>query len=217
MAADEKMIWDRYANWESVSSSDDLSFVKQRITGRKVGWWEKNQLPAGFEDALVKLGRDLSLAGQGGGTVLDFGCGLGRNVEFLRSRFSRVIGLDLPRMIENLRKDPIGKSYDALYDDRSQLVSSEDINVIYDSVVLQHIKDLEYNKDIVKDFNAMTNLRFIISLAGGWGVRAPQTLLLLKDAGWTEVFSVQDGETFRKPHMLTILKHPSVQVRQQKA
>ena len=71
------------------------------------------------------------------GDVLDFGCGLGRNFPYLRSVAARVVGYDLPPMIERCREvapagaDLLSSDWEGVADMRFDLV--------FASLVLQHI------------------------------------------------------------------------------
>lgn len=73
-------------------------------------------------------------------TVLDFGCGIGRNREALRKFFGRVsalVGFDLPGML-NLMSLHGQAMYDRVYDDFTYVESIKP-RVIYASLCFQHI------------------------------------------------------------------------------
>jgi hypothetical protein len=96
-------IWDPYANWAESAKGDNVDILKGKITGVANSWkpnYVSPSLQFSFE-ALIALNRvDYSEV-----TVLDFGCGLGRNASLLRSFFPRVIALDLPEMIVRLKAE----------------------------------------------------------------------------------------------------------------
>jgi SAM-dependent methyltransferase len=70
-------------------------------------------------------------------TVLDFGCGLGRNFPYLKTIARRVIGFDLPPMIARCRTlAPVAA--DALVDDWSAMRETR-VDLVFASLVIQHI------------------------------------------------------------------------------
>lgn len=72
--------------------------------------------------------------------LLDFGCGIGRNIDVLRNRFGpdiKVIGYDLPNMLELMPFETKIK-YDRLTSDFS-LVECLKPSIIFASIVFQHI------------------------------------------------------------------------------
>jgi SAM-dependent methyltransferase len=71
-------------------------------------------------------------------SVLDFGCGLGRNFPYLRTIARRVVGYDLPPMIERCRQ-LASVSADELLDDWSQAADCR-VDLVFASLVLQHIE-----------------------------------------------------------------------------
>ena len=93
-------------------------------------------------------------------SVLDFGCGVGRNFPYLRSRARRVCGFDLPPMIERCR-DIAPASVDALWDDWSS-VTQHRFDLIFASLVLQHIEPaacLAY----LSDFARLSPLTYVLT------------------------------------------------------
>ena len=212
----DRNVWDGWANWSEVAASQDLGHVRERITGRGTTWWKENGEPDGFVEAVADIHRDCLLRMGRIARAVDFGCGLGRNGPYLARRFGRLVGLDLPDMIAKLRLEADAGFYSALYGDRAALLSSsEDLDVCYDSVVFQHILNSEYSAAIVRDLVAIPNLRYVISLCSGGlelalGLRGwARVPLILRQEGWTEVYSGNDVNTFNVPHVLRVLKRPS--------
>ena len=79
-----------------------------------------------------------------GNSVLDFGCGVGRNMKGLKENFSSVTGYDFPNMVKMC-------SVDGATSDWNKVISKK-YDVVLASLVFQHIHpdDLkEYMKDIV--------------------------------------------------------------------
>jgi SAM-dependent methyltransferase len=77
-------------------------------------------------------------------SVLDFGCGLGRNFPFLTSIAPRVVGYDLPEMIERCRAvSPVTVS---LLSGDWSAVSAMRFDLVFASLVLQHIPTREIER-----------------------------------------------------------------------
>lgn len=73
-------------------------------------------------------------------SVLDFGVGMGRNVPYLKTHFKNVYGFDTEPMIKNLKqRDGFDKN---LYFDWND-VASKKYDLVYESVVMQHIPPQE--------------------------------------------------------------------------
>ena len=71
-------------------------------------------------------------------TVLDFGCGLGRNFPFLRELAARITGFDLPPMIERCRElAPVPA--DELASEWAR-VRTRSFDLIFATLVLQHVE-----------------------------------------------------------------------------
>src|SRR3990170_538113 len=88
-SGEERQRMSEWADLAAAASDDDL---RERIlTGFKEGKPFTPYVPT------IALPAPL-------GSVLDFGCGLGRNFPYLRSVASRVVGYDLPAMIERCRE-----------------------------------------------------------------------------------------------------------------
>ena len=74
----------------------------------------------------------------GARTILDFGCGLGRNFPFLRELGARITGFDLPPMIERCRElapiqaDELGSEWAS--------VRTRNYDLIFATLVLQHVE-----------------------------------------------------------------------------
>ena len=71
--------------------------------------------------------------------ALDFGCGLGRNFPFLSSVAARVVGYDVPPMIERCRRAmPHGA---AVLSSDWEAVRRERFDFVFASLVLQHLPE----------------------------------------------------------------------------
>ena len=101
-----------------------------------------------------------------GNTILDFGCGVGRNSIALLQKYKYVHCFDYPNMIGMLASTDI---YDH-YKDRIKLHTDWDkikkykFDAIFCCLVLQHIYEEDFMQ-YIKDFKEMTNLLYVCSRA----------------------------------------------------
>lgn len=129
-------------SWRSISS---VAVAKNEILGGK---------DMGFAPSLGLLD---SLCRPGVDSVLDFGCGLGRNFEGLLRHGCSVVGYDLPNMVrlapDYLDRDTLCSVL--LYDDWS-IVRRMKFDVILAQLVLQHIPEHELS-GFLEDFKSMSD------------------------------------------------------------
>jgi SAM-dependent methyltransferase len=98
------------------------------------------------------------------GPVLDFGCGLGRNFPYLRSVAARVVGYDLPPMIDRCREvapagaDLLSSDWDA--------VSAMRFDLVFASLVLQHIPEATC-RDAAAQFARMAPATYLLARGQG--------------------------------------------------
>src|SRR5215212_8171034 len=96
--------------------------------------------------------------------VLDFGCGLGRNFPYLKSVASRVVGYDLPAMIERCRRAaPVAA--DALSSDW-EAVRVERFDLVFASLVLQHVPE-HVCRTSLEDFAPMAPVTYLLARGQG--------------------------------------------------
>jgi SAM-dependent methyltransferase len=116
--------------WLAVAEGDADELRERILTGYKTGKPFTPYVPT------IPLPGDL-------GTVLDFGCGLGRNFPYLKSIARQVEGFDLPPMIARCRALASGQVL-ALHDDWSAVAGSGGpagrYDLIFASLVIQHIE-----------------------------------------------------------------------------
>jgi hypothetical protein len=94
--------------------------------------------------------------------------------------------------------------YDAVYDNLEEVILTESVNVIYDSVVLQHIVSAPYVTGLVNQFVRMPTLNAVVSLS--IHTSPPSALRLLIDKhGWKRVLLDADTQTFSGGHDLVVL------------
>lgn len=205
----EKHIWDGYAHWAELARSADLQNLRDKITGLR-GRWEPNYAPPAFAALLQKLiAAETALSGQPQ-TVIDFGCGLGRNAPLLRQFFPRVLAIDLPPMMLRLRQDGADfwpQYYAALYDDFAALLRQEQPHFLFESVVFQHITDEDYATGLARQIHETPSLTTLLCLENHY--MDVFVLKWLRGQGWQTIYSVNDPETFLSyPHDLMILRRP---------
>ena len=96
--------------------------------------------------------------------VLDFGCGLGRNFPYLISVAARVVGYDLPAMIDRCRAaSPV--PVDALTSDWAA-VRNERFDFVFASLVLQHVPE-EVCRTVLPDFARMAPHTYVLARGEG--------------------------------------------------
>jgi hypothetical protein len=126
--------------WTDIAAGDADELRERILTGFKAG---KPFTP--YVPTIVMPGPFES--------VLDFGCGLGRNFPYLKSIASRVEGYDLPPMIERCRALAAEQVSD-LTSDWPQ-VRTRRYSLVFASLVLQHI-DTDECRHYLADFARMT-------------------------------------------------------------
>lgn len=94
-------------------------------------------------------------------SVLDFGCGLGRNFPYLKLIARRVEGFDLPPMIERCRDS--GLPVMALSSDWAE-VQERRYDLVFASLVLQHI-ETELSANFLADFAIMAPHVYLLTRA----------------------------------------------------
>jgi SAM-dependent methyltransferase len=135
--------------WMTIAQAADADDIRERIlTGYKDGKPFTPYVPT------VALPRHIK-------TVLDFGCGLGRNFPYLSSIAHAVTGFDLPPMIERCRAvTPVAIE---LTSDWSSLASRR-FDLVFASLVLQHIEP-NAGAAFLQDFAGMSDAIYVITRA----------------------------------------------------
>lgn len=130
-------------------------------------------------------------------SVLDFGCGLGRNFPYLTTVASRVEGFDLPPMIARCRhavpESPVNLSDD--WDD----VRQRRYDLVFASLVLQHIETTACAA-FLADFSRMAPYTYLLT-RGSTDFDA-SVLELIADAGLFDVEACAAVEHDEVTHQL---------------
>jgi SAM-dependent methyltransferase len=150
---------DTRSEWAELAATASEEDLRERIlTGFKAGkpftpYAATLPLPAGMT------------------SVLDFGCGLGRNFSYLGTIARRVVGFDLPEMIERAREVVPWRSGLALSSDWDA-VRAMPFDLIFASLVLQHIPE-DRCREALADFARMAPVTYLLARgAGDFGVNA---------------------------------------------
>lgn len=99
---------------------------------------------------------------EGLSSVLDFGCGLGRNFPYLIRIADRVTGFDLPPMIARCRALPAAAGV-TLSDDW-EAISREPFDLVFASLVLQHLDTATIERRL-GEFSRMAPLTYLLTRA----------------------------------------------------
>lgn len=79
------------------------------------------------------------------------------------------------------------------------------MNVVYDSVVWQHIVSIPYVTELVNRLVEIPSLNAVVSLTNQ-SVNSLPLRLLMENHGWKKVLSDTETQTFGSPHNLTVLR-----------
>ena len=134
-------------DWLNVAGGPDEEIRERILTGYKDGKPFTPYVPT------VPLPSNIS-------SVLDFGCGLGRNFPYLKRLARSVAGFDLPPMIERCRASA-GASVDLLSADWEQL-RVLGFDLIVASLVLQHIEPAPVRL-CLRDFSRMSPSLYLLT------------------------------------------------------
>jgi SAM-dependent methyltransferase len=140
------------SEWADLAATASDSDLRERIlTGFKAGKPFTPYVPTvTLPDAIA--------------SVLDFGCGLGRNFPYLASIAGRVVGFDLPEMIARARDTgPAGA--DVLSSDWDG-VRAMSFDLIFASLVLQHLPE-EWCRTALADFARMAPATYLLARGQG--------------------------------------------------
>lgn len=133
-------------DWLAAARADDLDDVRERIlTGYKAGKPFTPYVPT------IPLPSPLR-------RVLDFGCGLGRNVPYLRSIADEVVGFDLPPMIDRGRALGLPALLSSDWTD----VCSRSYDLVVATLVLQHVEP-DACRGYLEDFARLAPVTYLLT------------------------------------------------------
>lgn len=163
--------------WEAIAATNDADELRERIfTGYKTGKPFTPYVPT------IALPRHVS-------SVLDFGCGVGRNFPYLKSIAPHVVGFDLQPMIARCRSLAT-ESVDVLTSDWDEL-SRQRFDLVFASLVLQHI-DTDACRSYLADFLKMAPAIYVLTrLQSDFG---ENVLGLVAESGLYEVTECAEVE-----------------------
>ena len=171
--------------WEIIARENDPDELRERIfTGYKAGKPFNPYVPTIPLPAAVD-------------SVLDFGCGVGRNFPYLKSTARHVVGFDLEPMIERCRLLATEK-VDLLTFDWED-VSRRRFDLIFAALVLQHL-ETDICRAYLADFAQMAPAIYVLTrLQSDFGVNV---LGLVADSGLFEVADCAEVEHDSVRHRL---------------
>lgn len=163
--------------WEAIAAMSDPEELRERIfTGYKTG--------KPFTPYLPTVALQTPVA-----SVLDFGCGVGRNFPYLKSIASQVVGFDLEPMIARCRALAT-ETVDRLTSDWED-VSRRRFDLVFASLVLQHI-DTDTCRGYLKDFAQMAPAIYLLTrLQSDFGLNV---LGMVAESGLFEVMECAEVE-----------------------
>lgn len=163
--------------WESIAATSDPDELRERIfTGYKTGKPFTPYVPT------IALQTPVS-------SVLDFGCGVGRNFPYLKSIGRQVVGYDLEPMIVRCRALATD-SVDLVTSDWGEL-SRRRFDLVFASLVLQHI-ETDACRTYLADFAKMAPAIYLLTrLHSDFGVNV---LGLVAESGLYEVTDCAEVE-----------------------
>jgi predicted TPR repeat methyltransferase len=133
--------------WNEIAAADADELRERILTGYKSGkpftpYVPTISLPASIE------------------SVLDFGCGLGRNFPYLKTIATRVEGFDLPLMIERCRA--LGAEQGSRLSSDWMDVGTRRYDLVFASLVLQHIETDECRRYLA-DFAGLAPCVYLLT------------------------------------------------------
>jgi SAM-dependent methyltransferase len=141
---------DEWAKFAATATDEDL---RERIlTGFKSG--------KPFTPYFPTLALPESIA-----SVLDFGCGLGRNFSYLTTVAARVVGFDLPEMIARVR-ELVPRSGAVVLSSDWDAIRAMPFDLIFASLVLQHVPETVCRR-VLADFARMAPATYLLARGQG--------------------------------------------------
>ena len=139
------------------------------------------------------------------GSILDFGCGAGRNLKYLKEHYDQVYGYDYPNMLQLVPRETLDKGNVTITSDWGFIGSHEYDEVLF-SLVLQHIHPDEM-RTILTRLSSRSS-RFIIH-SRIWVDYTFEPILPIL----AEYFTIEDIEYTKDPnnptndHFIAVMTH----------
>lgn len=144
-------------DWEDLGSMDPLYAILSHADKKNGKWDEKDFFATGDDEIreLLVKGQRLNLPRERL-TAFDFGCGVGRLTRALSRSFMNVTGIDISAsMVEEAKTRNVAfPTCVFLQNTRADLASfaSNTFDLVYSSIVLQHISDVGAVKTYLAEF-----------------------------------------------------------------
>ena len=194
-------IWCTYGNWDEYAKQDENE-TKLKICGVGHEEFKPNFISEETAEQLESIIPKNA-------SIIDFGCGLGRNAPLLKKYFNKVYGYDIPSMIDKL-KDSEDKTllnmYDSLEDNIDNLLKNN-MEFLFESVVFQHIVSEDYCSKITEKIaKSKINTLFILYNSGLESLPIAINMLINKH-NFHITYETPDDESFPTiPHTFIILE-----------
>jgi ubiquinone/menaquinone biosynthesis C-methylase UbiE len=154
------------SNWEDLAELDPMWAVISHPE-RQFGKWDREEfLGTGRED-VEKLMHSIRALGypEARGSILDFGCGVGRLADAFLSHFDRYYGVDISELMLRQAKLFSSKPHaQFLMSDGDSLRTFSDgcFDLVYSSWVLQHLPDRATAIQMVQEFLRVLDRRGLL-------------------------------------------------------
>jgi ubiquinone/menaquinone biosynthesis C-methylase UbiE len=144
-------------DWNELAELDPFFAVVSR-PGKRFGGWDTSEFFATGTRQVTTLMARIEPLGhpRERSRALDFGCGLGRLTRALGAEFQHCVGVDISeRMVEQaqqLNADVSGVSFVVNSADDLRMFSDGEFDLVYSSIVLQHVPDRRAIESYIADF-----------------------------------------------------------------
>lgn len=148
----------------------------------------------GFKDSPNKMthSKIIEQYCKGGNTILDFGCGVGRNSHYLKDKYQNVISYDLPSMLQFYPQE--FKSDNITITSDWNWVKTQKVDEVLCSLVLQHLRPTDLER-YLNDLLTISD-RFIILSRTWQDYTNERTISILKKYFTIELYSKVNSDHF---------------------
>ena len=208
----KNILYNDYGNWLDISKQN-ISEIKKQITGSHQNStsytinFKSNYISFKMKEQILNI-----ISKTKNKNIIDFGCGVGRNIQLLKMFFNKIYGYDISDMIltfKNLNDINDIKnynSYELVSDNLKNILNNNDIEYLYDSVVFQHIISVDYNEYIAK-LISLSNIKYLFGLTSEINLyNVIQWKILIEKFNFKVIYTEIENETFGIPHLFVILE-----------